>query len=226
MIHFCLASGKSRSFENFKSELAEFGLSEEDLEVCMTMAQDLAEIHNAAFGPSVDIDIWLLKGHPTKAEIAYYQPEDDRSAEHYAVRLRPGAAESMRRMAEHISLLVSNGKGGFEDPAESPKPAPRQIIFSIAAHEVRHRVQMFLDDGRFTPKSESRITDPIIREIVRRFASEKHEIMFSDGTVGAVEWRADPEEFDAYVVEAIVLNKWVLGGNPDDLADLLFSAPS
>ena len=187
------------------------GIQEEDIEIAFALRQCIVTIDSAVF-PNVSI---LIEINTREAqEIAGYKSPDKNPKEGYVIHVRDLSQKVGKlRRARGIFRDCGDGTVDLFPYEDSPVISIEDCLLAIGVHEVRHRFQRGLPI-LFSAEHEDdsgNLLNGIIR-YVRLVLEETREIYKGEGeSEEYIQRKTGPTEFDARVIERLVVNKFLNG---------------
>lgn len=186
------------------SDLRDHNISWKDAVVALRLAEEIERIDKIVFDTSPSITIATYQ-HPFEAPAQYCQDDTQRWYEIYAPRLSHSVKSECRSQ-----------KVGF----------PR-IIFQIATHEVRHKMQYSISGFRLFHLA-AKVRDPLLQEVLTYAAG-----VIEEGKVMAREQHWEEaliqRRWSEYEYDAVVLSLWSTtishSASDNELKKLLWMQP-
>jgi hypothetical protein len=179
-----------------------------DFNLLMKLRKFIETFDKLIFNNPIDIKM-APKG--SVGAIVKYVPRSDHQNECYIIEKRTD-----QELLNEIKLRKKSAKRIFSD---------ERIIISIAAHEVRHRVQVHFKVNLLYGLifERDRVKDKDLRDAIE-FADNFYRDLMSRGidlvkTIGLDKLR---EEYDAEIIGALVAKKW-RGNNFSEIAEIIKS---
>jgi hypothetical protein len=215
------------TFSKSRDDLLNLGVNEEDVKAAEYMVPFIGALDEAVFSREQACQICLVPTHKHsyEAKIAYAKKEEGRTEE-YLLYLN-GLSEFLFEDFENKHFIATRD-------IENYKPSLRgvsrwQICISIAAHEVRHRLQHKEGVRKFTPRSYLRVKDPqlsCVIEFCGYLDKAKEDLFVEEGrSQRYIKYKLNRREFDAKVIEYLVLGS-THGKSPEQIRDELNSIAS
>lgn len=169
--------------------------------IAMLIADRIAGLDKEVFleNPIKKIIILIMRPPSEAKRIAYISEEDavSNEPEHYVIYDYGLKKIIEQERQKRVILLSKSGKS-----EDFTKMTLEEVFIGIAAHEVRHRVQHLLPIEWFSPEHAKTIDAPYFRSLIefRKFIFASHSL---EGNY--------QREFDAKVIENLVVEKWHYG---------------
>ena len=169
--------------------------------IAMLIADRIAGLDKEVFLENPIKKIIILRMRPpSEAKRIAYIPEEDvvsNEPEHYVIYDYGLKKIIEQERQKRVILLSKSGKS-----EDFTKMTLEEVFIGIAAHEVRHRVQHLLSIEWFSPERAKTIDAPYFRSLIefRKFIFASHSL---EGNY--------QREFDAKVIENLVVEKWHYG---------------
>ncbi|MCC6934322.1 MAG: hypothetical protein IT406_01320 [Candidatus Yanofskybacteria bacterium] len=222
---------ESRSFREVKRELApklvHEGVPRVDALFALTLTEYIRWFDVQIFGAK-DYAPIIIQHEPEDFLAECHQLTDGtyRYIVHaYAIVRR------VRRDVRKTQFFISRATGNLQIvPAGVAHPRIREFLIAVAAHEVRHRLQMVgVLPRMFSPSLESAPSGGLIRflwQIERvRHAISIHNAIAEGLHPRAIASAASAGEFDARLVEQVVMHRICACETEEDLVDLVLTEP-
>jgi hypothetical protein len=182
----------------------------------MLIADRIAGLDKEVFSENPIKRIIILRMRPpSEAKRIAYIPEEgavSNEPEHYVIH-NYGLKKIIDQECRKRVILLSES----ERSKDFIKMTLEEVFIGIAAHEVRHRVQHLLPIEWISPEHARTIDDPYFRRLI-----EFRRIIFTSHPPEGNYQR----EFDAKVIENLVVEKWHYGErNHSRIAELIRLEP-
>jgi hypothetical protein len=154
--------------------------------------------------------------------VRYFRPIAGVGEESYTIYLYK-LAETIEMAAANRTLVGLDGT-----TMKYPKnlwASRKEVMISIAGHEVRHRLQQMAFLKKITAQDEECTADPLLKQtigFVKNRFKEKERIYQERGeSAWFIKKRLDDEEFDATVVEYLIGSLLYRGANLKQIAAVI-----
>ncbi len=199
-------------------------LTEEELKIAEILSKTIERLDRIVF-PENPIEVFVLQCFPPdEAERFGYCSEapnfiNDYSGELYFI-FGGGLAERIEKEKQKSIMLFKDSEL-LKAPDQLPRLSLEEVLIILAVHEVRHRVYQHFPERFFSPQDWQN-TNNEYKYLKRAFRYV--ELLCREIYTSSEEFK---KEFDAAVIEHIVVEKWHYGRrNLSEIARIVKSGPS
>lgn len=224
------------TFKAEKSRLCREGYDPKDVEVALELMVAIAIVDQSIFGTAVPVN-FCGEARTSYDHIASYCPSSGRHrAESYYVVI-PGIANELNWTVKNRPIFeeVEKGRSVILTRSKILRPTMVDACISIAAHEVRHRMQrkfghrlnkFALSKTGKCPPFGVVIPHPLVSvlpDVVQYFdyAMIREEMVRLRRPAAEIKRALGNREFDAYVTELLVLHRMARGVDISELKKVL-----
>ncbi len=214
-----------------EKQLRKRGLTENDINTAIYLRHWLVLFDGLVFPKHQWCSKIQLSPKPHKdAIVAEYMRGDSKDGERYIIYV-PGLYASMAKTWATTWFFPKVGRG-FVLPKNirKMKPSLEERIISIAAREVRHRMQSHKLIRPFSPKVLNQERNPLLKLLLKfaiNFYRRRRDQMKKEGkSPGQIRKRVNRKEFDATIIEELILHKIRECPSPHEIANFLWAEPS
>jgi len=148
----------------------------------------------------------ILNKDPYESVAGLIVPDKDETKRTYRITTKGLADELEEEKDKKVPIFRSEKQLSLE-----PYCWNEQLLFLIAAHEVRHRIQRDKNIEKFSPKDAKLIDDWLLQSIIEFYEiefKEREKIYQRENKSNEfIKRKFNPAEFDATVIHCLVVNK-------------------
>ena len=198
-----------KNLEQIESELKEMGVEDKDIEIALKLITRIGALDRKIFPDNPVTFSYTLKEPPEKEFVGFEIPEADEKERFYRIYLKNLARTVNNRIKEELLPFFKLGEE--KKQIKLLKHKPEEFLLSVAAHEVRHRVQKDFSLEPLSPDSARSIENQLLKSIIEyrelEFEEIKKILIREKKSEEYISYRMRPDEFDAKVIELFVANK-------------------
>lgn len=200
-----------KNFRDIRKKLREKGMKEEDIEKALELEVRIGILDREVF-PENPAPLELIADRGVKNNLAMYIPYVPRTKQECYVIFVKILSENLRLLKREIKLITYNRAGKIPEFSRAPSYTWEELLLSLAAHEVRHRIQYNLSIRQFSPQDAPLVDDRLLKHIIMLNEAEfrqRKKIYRSkeNRSEGYIREKLSAEEFDASVVGMLVAHK-------------------
>jgi hypothetical protein len=206
-----------------RQQLAKQGVSPKDITIGMRLFYAINRIDGVIF--------------PEKHLAVHIEPGEARGVARYT-RVHNGVESFYSVFFKGIANKTSNVPGNqpfLDDQGRKlqqlPPPSVGRKLSSIAVHEVRHRMQSDIPNlKKFQPSDGQTEKDPLVGTIIRvaesMFGELKKDMLEAKAPKALIDKICHPFEFDAFVIENLMVHRFTENMTLDEVASVLRTEPA
>lgn len=192
--------------EEIQQELQEKGVERENIEAALALMKRMGFLDRKIFPENPAAFNFALKENSSGDFAGFIRPEKDGKERSYQICVKDLAECFKEEKSKKVPIF------GPERQLKLKKYQNEgQFLISIAAHEVRHRIQHDNFIRKFSPEDTKLVQDPLLRNIIKFYGiefKEREKIYLKEGkSEEFIKEKLGPKEFDAMVIEKFVANK-------------------
>tara|TARA_B100001971_G_C18215420_1_gene553486 strand:+ start:238 stop:957 length:720 start_codon:yes stop_codon:yes gene_type:complete len=196
---------KTSSFKDIKKirkELKEEGFDKDDIEIVLKLTKRISYLDKRIF-PDNPAEFCFVRKNPEEFFAGFIKPRKNSKKRTYNIYII-GLAKMLRKEKSIGWVLIREQKTRWR--SRIIKYTWEVLLLSIAAHEVRHRIQHDLSIKKLSPNDTDLVDDKFLGAII-----SFNETYFSECRIGKsvkyINERLNPKEFDAKVIGRLVQHK-------------------
>lgn len=198
-----------KSWEETKKELKKKGIEKEKIKMAFRLMERIKSLDRIIFPENPRPFRFIIKESHSGQSVAYGPDSVDEGDRFYFIILE-NLSKNLTEEKKNSRLMVVR-KRKIREQSKLPRYTWEELFMAVAAHEVRHRVQLNFSIKRFSPEVASSVDDQFLQDVIKLVESEfnwKRQILINKGkTKKYIEDTLGPMEFDAEVIEKVVAYK-------------------
>lgn len=209
---------KNFDVEKIIQESIEHGMKEEDIETAVDLLACISILDEKILPDEKPCSLNLIYGRSREKYIASYcAPKEGDGEEVYYVFMSD---------IEELSLKDTPGITNFNenneiDTSEKREKASKELnLLSVAFHEIRHRVQHRKQIAQFNPEHTLAFQDKTYPDFIEFLNLCIEEGKKNPKSKNLAEYKSQPHEYDATVIEEFSVSKLSSGITEKDLIEL------
>jgi hypothetical protein len=191
----------SKTLKEIERELKSKGAKNKDIAIGLSILPFLAKLDRALFPEKPAVINFSLKKPVFEMHAGHYP--DKRTNVRYSIFLKD-LAELLKKQKRRKVWLLRGKKGILRERTW------KELLFCIAGHEVRHRIQHDRKIKKFSPASAKKIKDYQLRSIIEfttlYFEEKKSTYLQEKRSKCFIRARTSIIEFDAQVIEKMLFH--------------------
>jgi len=195
----------SKSLQEIGQELKEKGVEERNIKMALALMKRIGALDRKIFPENPASFIFALKEDIPGDFAGFVRPEKDEKERSYQITVKNIAEYIKEEEGKKVPIF------GPERQLKFQKYDKEQFLISVAAHEIRHRVQHDHSIKNFSPEDAKLVDDQLLRYIIEFYEIEFEErekiYRRENKSEEFIKKKLGPKEFDAMVIEKFVANK-------------------
>ena len=198
----------SETKSDVRKKLRREGFKKEDIQNALLLLEIISFLDHMVF-PDKPLGFAFIRKKDSYGAWAGYCPGNEIEEESYCIHM-PGLSRSLKsakKTRRHIFVFRSEKISRPLEGRLAPLYTWEEFLFSIAAHEVRHRIQAVLNTKKFSRRCMHHCVDPlkgIIEYITLLFKYEGEVLEKRGKSEEHIKSKTNLKEFDARVIEYLV----------------------
>jgi len=209
------------TLREIRKNLKKAGAQRKDIKMALSMMIRLEKLDRIIFPKNPATICFSIKKHRFGYYITHIISDKHTKERYYSIYL-DGLADFFQEEKQKRFFWVSKNL-----KTKLIKYTSEELLLSIIAHEVRHRIQQDYSIKKFSNKSASLVKEKILKEVIifNSFEfKERKKIYIREGkSKEFIEDRINPKEFDASIIENLVAIE-IHRKNKNELREKIISA--
>jgi len=207
--------------EKIKEDLSERGIENQDIEVATDLMSCMAGLDDGT-GAKGDVTLEFSVAENEFGDVAGFSESKKDVADTYVVYAK-GITDNILKTVSKIPEMDFDGNP-VANYDSWEKPTLEEILVSVASHEVRHRLQRH-ELSMIRPEDVGDMEDSPLKGIVEYvgllFEEERRQYEEEERSEEYIDHKTNSLEFDARVIEIMILINLHSGADREELQRLL-----